>query len=88
MHALVVYRQRTVPSFLMPQFNSHIKLAERGRKRPATEAAKLAPRPESLSNADAKQTVGKTTPAQPTVRSDPDKSSAQNPRDATTSSRN
>jgi hypothetical protein len=32
MHALVVYRQRTVPGYLVPQFNSHVKLAERGRK--------------------------------------------------------
>jgi hypothetical protein len=31
MHALVVYRQRTVPGYLVPQFNSHVKLADRGR---------------------------------------------------------
>jgi hypothetical protein len=31
MHALVVYRQRTVPGYLVPQFNSHLKLADRGR---------------------------------------------------------
>jgi hypothetical protein len=37
MHALVVYRQRTVPGYLVPQFNSHIKIAERGRKKPAAE---------------------------------------------------
>lgn len=37
MHALVVYRQRTVPGYLVPQFNSHIKLAERGKKSPAPE---------------------------------------------------
>lgn len=29
MHALVIYRQRTVPGYLVPQFNSHIKLTER-----------------------------------------------------------
>ena len=37
MHALVVYRQRTVPGYLVPQFNSHIKLSERGKKKPAAE---------------------------------------------------
>ena len=37
MHALVVYRQRTVPGYLVPQFNSHIKLSERGKKRPTAE---------------------------------------------------
>jgi hypothetical protein len=44
MHALVVYRQRTVPGYLVPQFNSHIKLSDRGKKKPAAEtAAKTAP---------------------------------------------
>lgn len=44
MHALVVYRQRTVPGYLVPQFNSHIKLSERGKKKPAVEeTAKKAP---------------------------------------------
>ncbi|HEY2249467.1 MAG TPA: hypothetical protein VGH74_00355 [Planctomycetaceae bacterium] len=37
MHALVVYRQRTVPGYLVPQFNSHIKLSERGKKKPTAE---------------------------------------------------
>ncbi len=37
MHALVVYRQRTVPGYLVPQFNSQIKLSERGKNRAATE---------------------------------------------------
>jgi hypothetical protein len=32
MHALVIYRQRTVPGYLVPQFNSHLKLTDRGRK--------------------------------------------------------
>jgi hypothetical protein len=31
MHALVVYRQRTVPGFLIPKFNSQMKLADRGK---------------------------------------------------------
>src|SRR5262249_32684670 len=33
MHALVIYRQRTVPGYLVPKFNSNIKLSERGKKR-------------------------------------------------------
>ncbi len=37
MHALVVYRQRTVPGYLIPQFNSNVKLSERGKKKPAAE---------------------------------------------------
>jgi hypothetical protein len=41
MHALVVYRQRTVPGYLVPKFNSEIKLSERGKKkRPADHLAK------------------------------------------------
>ncbi|MGE5195489.1 MAG: hypothetical protein ACM3U2_23600 [Deltaproteobacteria bacterium] len=32
MHALVIYRQRTVPGYLIPKFNSQIKLADRGKK--------------------------------------------------------
>jgi hypothetical protein len=42
MHALVVYRQRTVPGYLVPQFNSHIKLADRGKKSVTEEPAKSA----------------------------------------------
>ena len=44
MHALVLYRQRTDRKYLVPQFNSHIKLAERGRPKgfPVEEAAKPA----------------------------------------------
>ncbi|HEY3963481.1 MAG TPA: hypothetical protein VGM05_02925, partial [Planctomycetaceae bacterium] len=43
MHALVVYRQRTVPGYLIPQFNSNVKLSERGKKKPvAEETAKAA----------------------------------------------
>jgi len=45
MHALVVYRQRTVPGYLVPQFNSQIKLADRGKKPVAAESAKLVPPP-------------------------------------------
>jgi hypothetical protein len=41
MHALVVYRQRTVPGYLVPKFNSDIKLSERGKKKdPARDVAK------------------------------------------------
>ncbi|MGQ0636240.1 MAG: hypothetical protein ACT4QC_16625 [Planctomycetaceae bacterium] len=40
MHALVVYRQRTVPGYLVPKFNSHIKLAQRPRSKPAVEASR------------------------------------------------
>jgi hypothetical protein len=32
MHALVVYRQRTVPGYLVPQFNSQLKFVDRGKK--------------------------------------------------------
>jgi hypothetical protein len=39
MHALVVYRQRTVPGYLVPQFNSHIKLSERGKNVPSAHVA-------------------------------------------------
>jgi hypothetical protein len=41
MHALVVYRQRTVQGYLVPKFNSDIKLSERGKKKvPAGDVAK------------------------------------------------
>ena len=40
MHALVIYRQRTVPGYLVPQFNSQIKMADRGKKKaPAAASA-------------------------------------------------
>lgn len=35
MHALVIYRQRTVPGYLVPKFNSHVKLADRVGRHPA-----------------------------------------------------
>ncbi len=44
MHALVVYRQRTVPGYLVPQFNSNVKLSERGKKKPAVASVKTAPK--------------------------------------------
>jgi hypothetical protein len=51
MHALVVYRQRTVPGYLIPQFNSHIKLSDRGKKKPvAEETTKSATPANSLAN--------------------------------------
>jgi hypothetical protein len=41
MHALVIYRQRTVPGYLVPKFNSSIKLSERGKTRvPSARLAK------------------------------------------------
>ncbi|MBS0261619.1 MAG: hypothetical protein JSS02_06640 [Planctomycetes bacterium] len=46
MHALVIYRQRTVPGYLVPQFNSQIKLSDRGKKKPVVEeSAKVVPPP-------------------------------------------
>jgi hypothetical protein len=32
-HSLVVYRQRTVPGYLVPKFNSHIRLTDRQKKK-------------------------------------------------------
>jgi hypothetical protein len=41
MHALVIYRQRTVPEYLIPKFNSDVKLTNRGKKKlPASTVAK------------------------------------------------
>lgn len=41
MHALVVYRQRTVPGYLVPKYNSELKLSDRGKKKvPASDLAK------------------------------------------------
>lgn len=37
-HALVVYRQRTVPGYRFPECNSPLKLAERGKKRETPKA--------------------------------------------------
>lgn len=70
MHALVVYRQRTVPGYLVPKFNSHVKLAERGKKKPeagfavtpSPKAKATVPEPPTTTTAP----VGKVTvPATP-----------------------
>jgi hypothetical protein len=42
MNALVIYRQRTVPDYLVPKFNSQIKLADRAMK-PIPQAEAAAP---------------------------------------------
>lgn len=47
MHALVVYRQRTVPGYLVPQFNSQIKLADRVSTKEKLQAATKSKAPES-----------------------------------------
>jgi hypothetical protein len=62
MHALVIYRQRTVPGYLVPQFNSHVKMAERGKKKtPAASAANSMSKSEKpaakVAGADAKKVV-------------------------------
>lgn len=73
MHALVVYRQRTVPGYLVPQFNSHIKLAERGKKKPAAEelvkkSKKVAPVPaEKIAVKSANKVADKADKAVETV---------------------
>ncbi|MFN0055486.1 MAG: hypothetical protein ACKV0T_25345 [Planctomycetales bacterium] len=53
LHSLVVYRQRTVPGYLIPKFNSHVKLSERKTKsavaskpvEPVREARRESPEP-------------------------------------------
>jgi hypothetical protein len=48
MHALVVYRQRTVPGYLIPQFNSEIKLSDRGKKKPDSEETATRSKPSTI----------------------------------------
>lgn len=62
MHALVVYRQRTVPGYLVPKFNSHVKLAERGHKKPATNATLPFGRPGDVSGAPRSRQTSKPAP--------------------------
>jgi hypothetical protein len=62
MHALVIYRQRTVPDYLVPQFNSHVKIAERGKKKTPTASAaksmsKNEPSAKKISGADSAKVV-------------------------------
>jgi len=59
MHALTVYRQRTVPGYLVPQFNSQIKLSDRGKNRVATE--ELARKSKKSTTAPVEKTTEKTT---------------------------
>ena len=70
MHALVVYRQRTVPGYLVPKFNSHVKLADRVKGKSGSAsgtksmsqkgpAPKNVSSPKSISNSDS----GKVVPA-------------------------
>lgn len=62
MHALVVYRQRTVPGYLVPQFNSHVKLSERGKKKPAAEETAKKAAPELKEPEIKKPEIKKTEP--------------------------
>ena len=39
LHALIIYRQRTVPGYLVPRRNSPLKLVERGQMREANDTA-------------------------------------------------
>ncbi|HLJ12847.1 MAG TPA: hypothetical protein VKU82_16745 [Planctomycetaceae bacterium] len=62
MHALVVYRQRTVPGHLIPKFNSHVKLAERGKKklvpeRSAKSVSDDKPAPSKISRGDSQKVI-------------------------------
>ena len=62
MHALVVYRQRTVPGYLIPKFNSHVKLAERGKKklvpeRSAKSVSDDKPSPSKVSRGDSRKVI-------------------------------
>lgn len=64
MHALVIYRQRTVPGYLVPQFNSQVKLADRGKKKPATaSAAKTMTKKEVSAPGQSVKSPEKITPA-------------------------
>lgn len=61
MNALVIYRQRTVPEYLVPRFNSQIKLADRAVKSSAApEAAKAPP-------SEARRETSELTAPEPTV---------------------
>lgn len=63
MHALVIYRQRTVPGYLVPQFNSHIKLAERGRKGSAVKDIPAVPSEANRNGGKSPAPVARTIPA-------------------------
>jgi len=39
LHGLIIYRQRTVPQYLVPKMNSELKLTERGKKPEQTTPA-------------------------------------------------
>jgi hypothetical protein len=51
MHALVIYRQRTVPGYLVPKFNSNVKLADRVGWHPGGSVAKTESKTASLKKA-------------------------------------
>jgi hypothetical protein len=59
LHGLVIYRQRTNPAHREPKFNSHIKLTERGKKKPATDAKP----PSRSAEGKSKERVMKTSAA-------------------------
>jgi hypothetical protein len=67
MHALVLYRQRTVPGYLVPQFNSNVKITERGKQKPAVnKAPQNAAKPAPPANAtEARTPVVKATSVEP-----------------------
>src|SRR4029079_15846026 len=64
MHALVVYRQRTVPGYLVPQFNSQIKLADRISTKEKIQAGPKSKGPGNTANEEEpRRPVEKTTQA-------------------------
>lgn len=64
MHALTIYRQRTVPGYLIPQFNSQVKMADRKRSGSAGKSTAAPPSSARRDNGDSRSPAIKSTPAE------------------------
>lgn len=70
-HGLVIYRQRTVPGYLVPKFNSHIKLTERGTKKEDDSEAKAAPADARRNTSETRDAATRYNPPAPARRAEP-----------------
>lgn len=78
-HGLVIYRQRTVPGYLVPKFNSHIKLTERGTKKEADVEAKAAPADARRKSSETRDAATRINPPAPARKIEPTASNEKRP---------
>ena len=71
MHGLVIYRQRTVPGYLIPKFNSHIKLSERTSLKKGDAEVKASPADARRNTNETRDAATRYNPPAPSRRTEP-----------------